>query len=83
LVGGTYYAYAVNGGISAKGINTVTIGDGIPPIVKTTAQSISNAASQVAKVQSAKPGTIYIVLTGISQPTVFTLEASVTAGKGA
>ncbi len=85
LAPGNYYAYAVDGSgnISAKSINAVTVADGIPPIVKANAQSVSNAASQVAKVQSSKPGTVYITLTGISRPTVSDLEASVTTGKGA
>jgi hypothetical protein len=82
---GNYYAYAVDGSgtISEKSVNAVTIADGIPPIVKANAQSVSNAASQVAKVQSSKLGTVYIILNGILQPTVSNLEASVTANKGA
>jgi hypothetical protein len=82
---GTYYAYAVDGSgdMSAKGANAITIADAIPPIVKANAQSVSNAALQVANVQSNKPGTVYIILDGIPQAAVADLDAAVTAGQGA
>jgi hypothetical protein len=85
LTPGNYYAYVVDGSgnISAKSVNSVTITDGTPPIAKANAQSVSNAALQVAKVQSNKTGTVYIVLSGIAQPTVSKLDASITAGRGA
>ena len=86
LVPGTYYAYLVDGSdnISEKGGNSITITDGIPPVVSAEVQSAENTAGNEVFVQSSEDnGDVYIMLDGVDQSTNADFITAVALGKGA
>lgn len=86
LVGGTYYAYAVDssGNISVKGTNAITVADTTKPIATVTAQSATNAAGQTVKAKSNEgTGMIYVVLSTETQGSIANFETAISAKKAA
>jgi uncharacterized protein YjdB len=87
LVPGTYNVYATdltyNRSVNASS-NTITITDGLPPIVNCELQTLTNAAGKSAKVQSTEPtGNVFVILDGVPQTTLTDLNAAVAASNGA
>jgi hypothetical protein len=87
LVGGTYYAYAVDGSgtVSVKGTNAITITDVTIPAVTAAVQSTTNAPGQIVTVQSSEAdGQVYIIKSDVTpQATVADFTAAINASKGA
>jgi hypothetical protein len=82
---GTYFAYAVStdGDLSDKSTNSITITDGIAPVVNNMAQTANNGPDGYVNVQSNEGnGHVYIILDGYVVATVANLDAAVAENKG-
>ena len=82
---GIYYTYAIDGAgnKSVKGINSITINDGLAPSVFMQSQTISNALAKFVNIRSSdNSGFVYLILEGIPRSTKQQLDAAVGALKG-
>lgn len=81
---GVYYAYAINadGLLSDKSMNTITIIDGILPIVSAELQSANNGENDFVVAQSNEEGTVYIIMDGEQQAIETDFASAISANKG-
>lgn len=82
---GLYDAFASDAGglVSEKSENSITILDGIPPVVTLDIQGVYNGEGDAAIAQSNEPGKIYLIRDGEKQDSEADFMAAVELGKGA
>jgi hypothetical protein len=82
---GVYYAYATDqdNNLSEKSANSITVTDGIAPIVTAAIQGVENGDDDFVLAQSNEPGVIYIILDGENAENANDLYSAKIANKGA